>query len=435
MKRYYPEQFNVITSADDAGAIIDLQRIPGEDLATYRKRVIESSERVANSSYEGLINGINRELGLDRTEVFSIDLKSKLNGNTNNPVIHVAGDTIIDERAYSGNIDGVMVKAIGNKISTDRHIFNSDELVGLSFVLNSVPYLIIKNTTNEIYLKNADISGATGQTYLIKPLFKSDEFMGMTLQLDGKKYTIQENTSNTIKVDRAIKINDSTLYSIKANRPRIQITASSMILYREYLNEDNFKLDMDISLREANLSHKDIVKMINAQSDFFIATDLIPLKPAVPAFTIKKQDSDVRVFREVVPGTKYFKLKNKNIQEGTLKFSETGVFLREVPDIELEQAGPFYSSDNAQGIIRSKFVPSGKGVVSYTYMNIPFKVESVPAIVTSFADKDAESFLFAQKEKIMYDDPRDKHISSQPKGKMIEYISELLSINNQTWGE
>lgn len=68
-------------------------------------------------------------------------------------------------------------------------------------------------------------------------------------------------------------------------------------------------------------------------------------------------------------------------------------------------------------------------------MTFPFQVESTPAIVTPFVDDDADEFLFARKEKLLYEDQRDRYISSQPKGKMIEYIAELLSVSNQSWGK
>jgi hypothetical protein len=155
----------------------------------------------------------------------------------------------------------------------------------------------------------------------------------------------------------------------------------------------------------------------------------------VPSFSIKQQDSDKKAYQENVPGSKFFKLKNVNVKNGTVKFLETEVFLREVEDFEEAPNGPYYNIDYNQGVVRSKKTPNGLGTLSYVYSEMPFDLESTPAIVVPFVDEEADSFLFAQKEKIIYDDARDRFISSQPKSKMIEYISELLSVKDQTWGK
>jgi len=84
--------------------------------------------------------------------------------------------------------------------------------------------------------------------------------------------------------------------------------------------------------------------------------------------------------------------------------------------------------------LRTVLLPSGGGEVSYVHMDFPFLIESAPAVVVSLNDSESSKFLFSQKEKIIYEDFRDRFVSSQPKTEMIEYISELLKVNKQSWG-
>lgn len=432
--RYIPEKFNVITSADDIGAIVDLARITGEDLYTYKTRILESSERLANSSYEGLINGINRELGLDRKEIIEINLKPVLAGDLSHPEISFNLDTITDDRQYTGTINGAGVTAVGNTFTSNVHVWEDGALVGLTLSIDSIPYKIISNTTDTIIF-DGDVSNTVGLTYLIFAYWEENSLSGLALEIGNRKYEILTNSNNVIQLDGPVVDNFGTQYIGTALRPRVEVTSSRIILYKEYLNEENFQLDLEVPLRDRNTPHTEVVSEINNNSVFFSASDLIPLENTLPAKTIKQQDSDKPINQETVPGTKFFKLGNRNIKNGTIKFSETGVFLREVASIEDAPVGPYFYVDYKQGIVRAKTTPNGTGTVSYIASEIPFRLEATPAVVTPFVDQDADTFLFAQQEKLIYDDERDRFISSQPKSNMIEYIAELLKVTDQTWGK
>lgn len=432
-KRYYPEKFNVVTSVDDVGAMTDIPRITGEDLYTYKKRILESSQLLANSSYEGLINAINRELGLERLDVIQIDIKKLIVGDIATDVV-VTDDTIVDNRLLSYVVNGSTIIAVGNTISIASANFEPNSLVGLNVIIGSLKTKIISNTATVITV-NGSYSSVVGQTMIIKAEWTPNALIGLAFHVGKKRYTILENNGNTIKVDAPVKNTQGTAYYITANSPRIEVTTSRIYLYKEYTSEDNYQLDLEIDIRKRGMQHTAIVDSINKDSQFFTSQDLIPLRISVPAFTVKKQDSDKIAQRELVPGTKFFKLQNKDIKIESVKFSETGVFFREVPDAEEVPTGPYYSIDYKQGIVRSKNMPNGRGTVSYRYMEFPFKLEATPAVVTAFADKESESFLFAQQEKRLYEDQRDRYISSQPKSNMIEYIAELLKVTDQSWGK
>ncbi|MDD3412422.1 MAG: hypothetical protein PHY47_00315 [Lachnospiraceae bacterium] len=432
-KRYYPEKFNLVTSVDDVGAITDISRITGEDLFSYKKRVLESSQRIANSSYQGLINGINRELGLERVDLIEIDLKKMICGDLSLQGVSYSADVITDNRYFTGMINGVQTTAIGQILTVPTDTWKENELVGLCLTIGENEYKIKSNTSKQIKI-SGDMSNLVGQTYSVKANWITNSLIGLALKLNKRRYIITENTSNAIRLDSNVKFNDDTSYSVVANSPRIEVTSSRIFLYKDYVNEENYQLDKEIDIRKRGVQYSSVINEINT-SAFFTAKSLIKDNSIFPAFTIRKQDSDVTVNEELIPGTRFFKLKNQHIKSGSAQFSESGIFFREIEDIESSPNGPYYNINYEQGIVLSKNIPSGRGTVSYRYMNIPFKLEATPAVITAFSDKDAEPYFFAQQEKTLYEDQRDRYISSQPRSNMIEYIAELLKVTDQNWGK
>lgn len=434
-QRLYPQQFNLVTSADETGMLSDIERIVGEDLYSYKKRVLESSRKISNSSYEGLINGINRELGLSQLEVVKIDLKDIYNGDLLDSNFVYSTYTISDNRYYEGVIDGTSTKISGAKLTSATHLWPDNYLVGLTVIINGNSYKVISNTYNVITVNKDFTSLYIGETFILRTELVPNSLIGFGVLLNNDKYEIITNNENSITLNKEIKFKTNATFKVVLNRPRVKITTSRILFYKEYLNENNFQLDYEISLHDKNIDHRQICKIINAESQYFKLTDLIPLESEVKAFTLVQKDSDINVFQESIPSTKFFKLKNENIKPGTMKFSESNVFDKEEDELNEELFGPYYSTNYYKGIITTNMLPSGNGVVSYTYMDFPFYVYHAPAAVIGLANKESEQFLFSQKEKIIYDDFRNRFVSSQPKADMIEYIAELIKTSKQAWGE
>lgn len=64
---------NITNSFDYLGMLAGLPRLPGEKNDIYRKRLLDVYVHKANSSEQGLINGITRELGLEQFDALTID--------------------------------------------------------------------------------------------------------------------------------------------------------------------------------------------------------------------------------------------------------------------------------------------------------------------------------------------------------------------------
>ena len=58
---------------DEMGLLLDLQRLPGEDNPDYRHRLFRVFTRPTDSTYQGLLNAITYELGLDFYDLISIE--------------------------------------------------------------------------------------------------------------------------------------------------------------------------------------------------------------------------------------------------------------------------------------------------------------------------------------------------------------------------
>lgn len=435
-QRIYPEQFNLITSIDEIGVMLDIDRIVGEDLFSYKKRLLESGKKVANSSYMGLINGINRELGLSQKEIININLKEIYNGDLTDINFEHTDFIVSDNRYYEGIIDGVNTKISGNKLTSATHLWPDNYLVGLTLIINNQEFKVISNTYNSIIVDSVFNSLFVGETFILRTVLKVNGLIGLGVILNGDKYEVISNTENTFTLNKKIVFKTTNpTFKFVLNRPRVLITTSRIILYKEYLNEDNYQLDLVVNLHENNLTHRGLVKEINANSSYFYAEDLIPYDSELKAFTLIQSDSDIKVFQETIPSTKFFKLKNDNIKPGTFKFSEINIFGREDDELDEEIFGPYYCTNYLSGIIKTNMLPSGNGTVAYTYMDFPFKVHHAPAIILSLADSESDQVLFSQKEKTLYDDFRNRFVSSQPKADMIEYIAELIKTSKQAWGE
>lgn len=433
-KRYFPEKFNLVTSADETAMLSDIDRISGESLFDYKKRILESSKRLASSSYQGLINAINRELGLTQREIVKVEFKNILEGDLEDNSISYTDFIITDNRSYAGTVNGTSTKIVGNKFVTDLYTWPLNYLAGLKITFDSKTYKILSNTESEVVLDSTPTTLHVGENFSIESNLIVNSLIGYGLTLDGDKYEIIANTAKTITVNKPLKYQDSSLYSIVLNRPRVKITSSRIIFYKEYLNEENYQLELTIDLRNNNLTHRSLCKLVNTESQFFKMTDLIPLESEIKAFTFKQKDSDIKIFEERVPASKFFKLKNKDIKPGTLSFSESNIFSKEEDELNDELFGPYYSVNHKEGVVQSTMLPNGTGQVSYTYMDFPFTLDHAPAVVVGLSDKESEHFLFSQKEKIIYDDPRERFVSGQPTAEMIEYIAELLRVNRQSWG-
>ena len=94
-KKFTPESIVVRTALDEHGSLLDVSRIAGEDLISYSERLFDAYANRSSSTYTGLLNGINRELDIDREDTIEIRIKSLGLGDTTSPFIILSSTTLI----------------------------------------------------------------------------------------------------------------------------------------------------------------------------------------------------------------------------------------------------------------------------------------------------------------------------------------------------
>jgi len=430
---YTPTPLVIRSAIDEIGSLLDVDRIPAEDLASYSKRLYDTYANRASSAYEGLINGINRELGLEKTECIEVSIRdigaAALDAN-----IVLTSSTLTDNNSFTNLIDGTSVIAVGTILTDTTQSWIPSYLRGYKLKIDTVEYEIIDNTSTTVTIQE-EMSGLVGETYIIEADWEDNSLIGLGLRIGEQLFRISENTSKIIEIESGnLSAAEGTTYKITAFNPKFEVTASQIFLYKEFINDDNFQLETTIDLREDVTFHRDIITIING-SKFFKAENLLDSRTEIFSFSLKRQSSEEVVIGEIAPATRFFKLENKSIKEGSINFAEVDVFLHEVLLDEVSQAAGNYNINYDKGVVTVNTLPSGSKQVSYTWNNFPFTVISSPVVVNAFNRDDTQEFLFSQVEMERYTNYKERFISSQPKADMIEFIAELLAVNPQSWGK
>ena len=89
-----PEVFNVWNHFDEIGLTLGLQRLPGETNKKYKERLLDVYVNKANSTYDGLRNGIARELGLNPGDIEIENLSDLLNSDYDDNLLNEEGHAI-----------------------------------------------------------------------------------------------------------------------------------------------------------------------------------------------------------------------------------------------------------------------------------------------------------------------------------------------------
>lgn len=433
-KIFKPEATVVRTPLDEIGSLLNVDRIPGEELKDYAERLYGTYVKRSSSTYEGLLNGINRAIGLTEQEIAEIRYRSIMTGTIDGSIVLVTQNSIQDTLSYSGTVNGSTITAVGTKFTNTGAQWIPNRLKGMTLTIGANTYEILSNTSTQAKV-DGDMSNLVGQSFTIALNLEENILNGLALRVNGQIYKITANTSNKLFIDNGnlLKLENKE-YVVTAYNPKIEVTASKLYLYKEYTNESNFQLEKQIDIRRDFKFHTGIVDEIN-KLYYFEADNLMGYKDRILSTSLRKQSSEHAVSREIVPAAKFFRLKNTDLKEGSVAFSESSVFLRETNEEQVSQAPGNYHIEHRSGSVLVNTMPSGNKTVSYIWNEFPYRLISSPAVVNAMADEEVKDFLFSQVEMRLYDNEKNKFVPSQPTGDMLEYIAELLRVKPQTWGD
>jgi hypothetical protein len=434
MATFTPTPIIIRTALDEHGSLLDIPRIPGEELRDYAKRLFDTYANRASSTYTGLLNGINRELGLDRTDLMTVDIRGIGFGEFADANVTLGTTTIQNTNSYTDTINGTTITAVGDTLTDTTQSWTPGYLRGYILKIQTNEWEVIDNTATTLTV-NADMSDLVGEVYTVEVDWEANVLVGLGLEIGNKLYKITENTNDIIRIEIGdLTEGDSTFYKIRAFNPKVEVTSSTINFYKEFSTDSNFQLEKSFELRNDVVFHRDIVTEVN-KLKFFEATNLLSSNVDVLAVTLNRQSSENIVIKETVPAAKFFKLQNEKVKEDSVKFVEANIFLREVDEDQVSQAVGNYNVDYDQGIIKVNSTPSGKKTVSYVWNDFPFTITDSAVIINPFNEEDSQEFLFLQEEMTRYSNPQDQFRSTIPKADMIEYIAELLAVKPENWGE
>jgi hypothetical protein len=92
-----PSPRNIVNSFDHLGLTVGVKRISEESNSSYRERIWDASVNPAGSVYREMLNGIARDFGFLKQEVFKIDLKRSSDGEAlaSSPQVEVYANRIV----------------------------------------------------------------------------------------------------------------------------------------------------------------------------------------------------------------------------------------------------------------------------------------------------------------------------------------------------
>lgn len=145
---------NIVNQYDDYGLLCSLGRITGETNWQYKRRILDVFVHLANSSYNGLINGITRELNLEFFNAIEINPRRLPDSNfmASDPFVSINDSNIylysdyknnlldykIDRLQEGGNYEfiGSLVDLINTTTYFESSIINTDRYTRSATLLN-----------------------------------------------------------------------------------------------------------------------------------------------------------------------------------------------------------------------------------------------------------------------------------------------------------
>lgn len=240
---------------------------------------------------------------------------------------------------------------------------------------------------------------------------------------------------NSINRELGLLFYDAITVSVKTGEtpanPTVIINSVEMLLYSDYPDT----LEKTIELYGTDMFNiaytvDDVVAAINTTATFE-AVLIDSTKGSERSTVIKEQDNSIEVPTEDIPLANRFNLKNSNIIEPSISFSDIDIFINKVlsNDLSLMSAGD-YHIDYDIGQITVASVPSGRGFISYQYREMPFTVVASPIILKDIEEEEFQKRIFEQ--EVNYD---GNVTNGAPKPEALDLIRELRTIRGLYWGK
>jgi len=245
-----------------------------------------------------------------------------------------------------------------------------------------------------------------------------------------------------------IKISPASLGgSWTAPAPKVEITATQIILYSTYYSSSNYTIDTTVDIFDQSGSYllSDVITSIQA-SEYFSA-ELGPYSTGDEKSNgLFQGSSEIVISKEWVPANKYFVLEHDDVVIGSLNFTEKEIFATEIsPSVAtpvtsgltlawsiitpVSSSGEYHVNYDT-GIVTSYLSASGGGTCRYAYRDFPFHVRWSPVVVYNLRDDVYREKVFEDENAL---DDTTKHGVTTAEGS--EVYSQVFSKAACLWGE
>jgi len=197
-----PEPRHVWNQFDEHGATVSLSRNLREKNWAYKRRILDTFVHMANSSYNGLVNAVTRELGLALVQPLRVNPKiSQVDGRffAPDPCVKFDGAWVY---LYSDYANGVLDYQIDRYITGGNYehltrlvdFVNSTTYFEASLEADADPYMssmCILNQSNRVEVRNEEVPVSTRfklqENYIVAGslLFTDVETFGVEVALEG----------------------------------------------------------------------------------------------------------------------------------------------------------------------------------------------------------------------------------------------------------
>lgn len=216
----------------------------------------------------------------------------------------------------------------------------------------------------------------------------------------------------------------------------IEVDGGFLRLYTEKFDNENFNLDLEVSIRQGLSTISDLVTYINNHSAAFEATTLD--KEYTDPKTLMIQSNIKDVFTETLESTTHIKLEHDHIVPGSIKFSNSNIFKKEVgSQAELLDGGDFYP-DTENGVIWGVSLPELGDFISYKYVEWPYELVSSDVVINTMDSRALRRHIFTQNSttELQTKDPTQLTFDGLPTMEGAGLIAELLLKSaNTMWGK
>lgn len=164
---------NVFNEVDQLGLLLDLNRIKGERNPEYKQRLMRVFSERANSTYQGLINGITRTLGLSLYDALTVTAKET------SGVFNASNPGIIVSEAFVYLYENIITKNLDLKIDRFDRVSTTSNLNGLVSAINTSTYFTASLATGvDGYSRSMCVLNQTsGKQVTSEQVFNTNRFL------------------------------------------------------------------------------------------------------------------------------------------------------------------------------------------------------------------------------------------------------------------